>query len=90
MDEDHHLKSNMSHTHHHQHRHNHNHAESNETYFDSKGEELFASEDAKRVARQAAEAFLGAVPFDKEKTTVLDFACGPGKALGLQENLHHC
>jgi len=74
LDEDHHLKFNMSHSHH----HHHNHAESNEAYFDSKGEELFASEDAKRVARQAADAFLSAIPFDKEKTTVLDFACGPG------------
>jgi len=60
------------------HHHDHNHGQANEAYFDTEGAKLFATEDAKRVARQASDAFLGAVQFDTEKTAVLDFASGPG------------
>jgi len=66
-------------SHHHHHGHHGHHAEANEAHYDSKAAaEMFKTEDAKRVARQACDAFLGAVQFDKEKTTVLDFASGPG------------
>ena len=60
------------------HHHEHNHTEANEKYFDEHLD-LLESEDAKRIGHQAAKAFLRAVPFVKENTTVLDFACGIGK-----------
>lgn len=58
--------------------HHHGHADANEKHFDEHGAEVLGSEHGKKLGRQAAEAFLNAFTFDKEKTTVLDFACGNG------------
>lgn len=71
----------MSHEHHH-HSHAHNHhsfTEANEHHFDAEGLEILGNEQGKTIGRQAAEAFLSAAAFDKDKTDVLDFACGIGR-----------
>lgn len=62
---------------HHEH-HYHNVTEANEKHFDSQGLDLLAGEEAKTIGRQAANAFLNATQFNKDSTTVLDFACGIG------------
>ena len=70
----------MSHEpHQHHHGDHHNFAEANEHHFDAQGFDILVSDEAKTLGRQAAQAFLNATEYDKEKTVVLDFACGTGE-----------
>ncbi|KAF8582386.1 S-adenosyl-L-methionine-dependent methyltransferase [Ramaria rubella] len=68
--------------HNHPHTHGHSHSElaqANSDFFDSEeGATIQHSEDAKKVAVDSVKAILGVYEFDKENTTVLDFACGLG------------
>lgn len=51
----------------------------NEDFFnDPTTEHLFYTSEAQETARLATAAMLKAVPFDKLKTVVMDFACGVG------------
>lgn len=74
------------HTHTHKHDHNtvidanHDYAEANRAYFDK--EAAKSNEDHPQVVEITANllgpAILGVYPFDKDKTTVLDYACARG------------
>ncbi|KAI6126110.1 hexaprenyldihydroxybenzoate methyltransferase [Pisolithus croceorrhizus] len=51
----------------------------NEEFFnDPAAEHLFNTPDVQETTRLVAAAMLKAVPFDKQKTVVMDFACGVG------------
>ncbi|KAG6333231.1 hypothetical protein ID866_5854 [Astraeus odoratus] len=64
--------------------------EANKAFFDSPGiaERYTERPEAVECARRLAAAMLKAYPFDEEKTTVMDFACGAG--LISRELAPHC
>ncbi|KAI0085964.1 S-adenosyl-L-methionine-dependent methyltransferase [Irpex rosettiformis] len=79
----------MDHHHHHHHHEHHHHdagkehsdfAGANEAYFDAGAEKNDVQPEWVKLAHDAVEAILKAYPesFDKDKTQVLDFACGTG------------
>ncbi|KAI6119193.1 hexaprenyldihydroxybenzoate methyltransferase [Pisolithus croceorrhizus] len=54
----------------------------NEEFFnDPAAEHLFNTPDVQETTRLVAAAMLKAVPFDKQKTVVMDFACGVGRPI---------
>ncbi|KAI3610747.1 hexaprenyldihydroxybenzoate methyltransferase [Moniliophthora roreri] len=70
----------MSHSHSHHHREHHGHhghdfAASNRAHFNAHAETYDEFPGAKEVTKKIGEAILQTIPFDKESTTVLDFAC---------------
>ena len=70
-----------AHRHGHDHGHGHDFAAANKAYFDEyahNAEEMFAS--WREMARKEVDAMRAQWPalFDKERTVVLDFACGVG------------
>lgn len=76
------LQSVQPHTHsvHNTDAHTHQEVErANEEFFnDPAAERLFYTPEAQETARLVSAAMLKAVPFDKQKTVVMDFACGVG------------
>ncbi|KAK7043648.1 hypothetical protein VNI00_008259 [Paramarasmius palmivorus] len=76
----------MHHSHQHPHNHNHHghghghgdHAALNKAHFDSHAESYDDTPGAIELTRKIGEGVLESISFDKEKTTVLDFACGTG------------
>ena len=78
----HHEKSDARHAQPHGHAHAHDFAAANKTFFDEqaaqKGEEMYAG--WREMARKEVDAMRAQWPalFDKERTVVLDFACGIG------------
>ncbi|KAI6044389.1 S-adenosyl-L-methionine-dependent methyltransferase [Pisolithus marmoratus] len=53
--------------------------QANEEFFNNPAaEHLFYTSDAQETARLVAAAMLSAVPFDKQNTVAMDFACGVG------------
>ncbi|EPQ50567.1 S-adenosyl-L-methionine-dependent methyltransferase [Gloeophyllum trabeum ATCC 11539] len=66
--------------HHHEH-HEHGHgnfAESNKKYFDEHAAKYDDVPGAVELASRISEKILKKYPFDEERTTVLDYACGTG------------
>ncbi|KAI0344984.1 S-adenosyl-L-methionine-dependent methyltransferase [Trametopsis cervina] len=71
----------MSHHHQHPQEHKeHDFVAANEVHYDASAGELDTRPEWIKLARDSCEAMHNAYPelFDKENTTVLDFACGPG------------
>jgi SAM-dependent methyltransferase len=69
-----------SHVHHaHGHGHGHDFASSNRQFFDDLASEYDERPLVKELCGSISQAFLKEYAFDKEKTRVLDFACGTGE-----------
>lgn len=94
----------MSDSHHHHHHQHHEHqatadkehdkfAAANEAHFDASAEANDLRPEWKKLAQDAVEVILKAYPtlFEKEKTEVLDFACGTGMPVAHEtENIAVC
>ncbi|KAJ7118940.1 S-adenosyl-L-methionine-dependent methyltransferase [Mycena epipterygia] len=65
--------SNPHHPHHH-----HDLASANQAHFDQHAHHADQRPDATELAESVCNAILQAYPFDKEATSVLDYACGTG------------
>lgn len=74
-----HSQGHCSHPHHEVH-HCDGFEEANRDFFDTPGvaERYAESSDAAECARRLAAAMLEVYPFNEEKTSVMDFACGVG------------
>ncbi|KAK7047822.1 hypothetical protein VNI00_006150 [Paramarasmius palmivorus] len=71
------------HHHHHHHQHEHgsglpNLAEANKAHFNENAHNYDAIPYILEATKKIGEGILAAIPFDKESTTVLDYACGTG------------
>ena len=69
-----------AHGHHHGHDHGH-FAAANEEFFDKMAKEYNERPQVQQLARKVVDSMRQTYPalFNEETTTLLDFACGPGK-----------
>ncbi|ESK90982.1 s-adenosylmethionine-dependent methyltransferase [Moniliophthora roreri MCA 2997] len=69
------------HHHHHQHGHGHDHgdlAAANKAHFNENAHNYDTTPYILEATKKIGEGILAEIPFDKESTTVMDFACGTG------------
>jgi hypothetical protein len=83
------------HHHHHHHHHeiaaDHDYVRANEAHYDADAEQIDSRPEWKQLAHDACEAMLKAYPglLDKDKTEVMDFACGPGTSSHILSCANH-
>ncbi|KAG9225829.1 hypothetical protein CCMSSC00406_0008357 [Pleurotus cornucopiae] len=73
-----HSHSHHDHDHDRKHQEEHDFAAANAKYFDENVHKFEQHAFAKELASRQLTAYLGAYPFDEEKTVMMDFACGIG------------
>jgi hypothetical protein len=62
------------------HSHGHDYAAANKAHFDDAAAANYDKrQDAIELTRRQSNAMIKAYPFNESETTVMDFACGPGK-----------
>ncbi|KAF9009516.1 S-adenosyl-L-methionine-dependent methyltransferase [Cyathus striatus] len=64
--------------HHHNHHEHHDYVGANRDHFDDKAHDFNSYPHAIERAKQSALAIRNVYPFDKEKTMVMEYACGTG------------